>query len=251
MAVSQALANQHDCSTREPCRCLEKYLAWAQRAASNIADYATKVAACDIGAGVQGVIMSCLVVAFDLSGSKRDSPSCLRRLTAVVDLRLLIPLNANANTLIRRLPQSLDRSTPAVSTFPRDATPEPVAVIRNFYRALDHGNVAGILALLHDNISWTEAEGFPYYSGTWEQPQAVRDNLLAPLKRDWYQFTAAADDFVVDGNTVVVFGCYSGTYKKTGKSMVAAFAHRWTVVGGKIATFRMYTDTAKVLESMH
>ena len=44
--------------------------------------------------------------------------------------------------------------------------------------------------VLSPKLSWTEAEGFPYYSGTWRTPQEVVDKLLIPLARDW-------DDFAV------------------------------------------------------
>jgi ketosteroid isomerase-like protein len=49
---------------------------------------------------------------------------------------------------------------------------------------------------------------------------------------------------------VVSLGTYSGTFKKTGRSFSAAFAHVWTVRGDKLARFNMHTDTAKVLEAM-
>ena len=49
---------------------------------------------------------------------------------------------------------------------------------------------------------------------------------------------------------VVSLGVYSGTFKKTGRSFSAAFAHVWTVRGDKLATFNMHTDTAKVLEAI-
>jgi ketosteroid isomerase-like protein len=49
---------------------------------------------------------------------------------------------------------------------------------------------------------------------------------------------------------VVSLGTYSGTFKKTGRSFSAAFAHVWTVRGDKLARFDMHTDTAKVLEAV-
>ena len=49
---------------------------------------------------------------------------------------------------------------------------------------------------------------------------------------------------IAEDSIVVAFGTYTGTYKATGKSMTAAFAHRWEVVAGKIRGFRQYTDTA-------
>jgi ketosteroid isomerase-like protein len=126
----------------------------------------------------------------------------------------------------------------------------PLAVVQDFYAALGRGDVAAVLGLLDPQVEWTEAECFPYYNGTWHGPQAVLDNLLKPLAQDWNDFSATPENFLVDGNRVVTFGIYAGKYKQTGKSMTAPFAHLWTVRGGKLASFLMYTDTAKILEAL-
>ena len=44
---------------------------------------------------------------------------------------------------------------------------KPVDLVRAFYAAVSQGDVPGIVGLLHPDLIWTEAEGFPYYSGTW------------------------------------------------------------------------------------
>jgi hypothetical protein len=126
----------------------------------------------------------------------------------------------------------------------------PVATVRGFYEALGRGDVAAVLSLLDAQVEWTEAERFPYYGGTWRGPQAVLDNLLKPLAADWDAFSAKAHEFIAQGDRVVSLGTYSGTFKKTGRSFSAAFAHVWSVRGGKLAKFNMHTDTAKVLEAM-
>jgi ketosteroid isomerase-like protein len=125
-----------------------------------------------------------------------------------------------------------------------------IHLVQSFYAALARGDVPGVLGLLDDQVRWTEAEKFPYYSGTWVGPQAVLDNLLKRLAEDWESFAASAHDFMAEEDRVVSFGVYSGTYKKTGKLMTAPFAHVWSVADGKITSFLMYTDTAKVLEAM-
>ena len=126
----------------------------------------------------------------------------------------------------------------------------PVDTVRRFYDALGRGDVAAVLSLLDAQVQWTEAERFPYYSGTWQGPQAVLDNLLKPLSSDWEGFSAKAHEFIAEGDRVVSLGTYSGRFKKTGRSFSAAFAHVWTVRGDKIARFDMHTDTAKVLEAL-
>ncbi len=122
----------------------------------------------------------------------------------------------------------------------------PVDLVRAFYAAVARGDVPGVLALLHPDLAWTEAEGFPYYSGTWRQPSDVVEKLLVPLMRDWDDFSAIADDFIVEGDRVVSIGAYAGVSKATGKAMRAAFAHVWRVADGKLQRFDMYTDTLLV-----
>ena len=122
--------------------------------------------------------------------------------------------------------------------------------VRGFYDAVGRGDVPGILALLHRDLAWTEAEGFPYFSGTWHHPHEIVDKLLIPVGRDWDGFLVIPEEFLVDGDRVVTFGAYSGTAKASGKPMRAPFAHRWQVRDGRLARFDMYTDTLLVDRAM-
>lgn len=126
----------------------------------------------------------------------------------------------------------------------------PVETVKRFYDALGRGDVPGLIALLASDITWTEAERFPYYAGTWRTPQQVVDHLLVPVARDWEGFSATPESYVVEGERVVAFGAYGGTYKATGQTMRAPFAHLWTVRAGQIVGFIQYTDTAKVMEAL-
>jgi len=125
-----------------------------------------------------------------------------------------------------------------------------VQIVRAFYDAISRADAATVVSLLHADLHWTEAEGFPYYSGTWRQPQEVLDKLLVPLMRDWDNFSAVADDFIVEGGRVVSLGTYSGVNKTTGRAMRAPFAHVWRVADGKLARFDMYTDTLLIDRAM-
>ena len=118
-------------------------------------------------------------------------------------------------------------------------------IIRGLYAAFANGDVPGVVGALAGDIRWTEAEGFPY-GGTYVGPDAVVDNVFARLGSEWDGFTAIPHSFVAEGETVVALGDYGGTYKATGKSFTAPFAHVWTVHDGKIVRFQQYTDTALV-----
>jgi ketosteroid isomerase-like protein len=127
----------------------------------------------------------------------------------------------------------------------------PVDVVRGFYDALKCGDGPAALSLLNHELEWTEADRFPYYSGTWRSPEEVLNKLLIPLMRDWDGFSAVAHEFISEGNRVASIGTYSGTFKATGKKMNAPFVHTWTVRDGRITKFNMYVDSVKVLETMN
>lgn len=88
---------------------------------------------------------------------------------------------------------------------------QTVSTVRSFYDAIAAGDPGKVLSLLHTDLSWTEAEGFPYFDGTWTQPGDVIEKLLVPLSRDWDGFAVMPEEFITDGKVVVAFGTYSGT----------------------------------------
>ena len=113
------------------------------------------------------------------------------------------------------------------------------------YQAFAKGDVPTVLGVLSPEIDWTEAEGFPY-AGTYHGPRAVLEGVFMRLGSEWNGFAAIADEFIDGGDTIVVLGKYSGTYKKTGKSFQANFAHVWKLQDGKAIRFIQYVDTLLV-----
>jgi ketosteroid isomerase-like protein len=122
----------------------------------------------------------------------------------------------------------------------------PLETVQSFYAALGRRDVHAVLALFAETIEWREAEGFPYFGGTWTRPQQVVEGLLGPLDRDWDEFSARADGFVSEGDEVVAFGTYRGVNRATRLPLFAPFAHRWRVACGRIVAFTQYTDTVLV-----
>ena len=121
--------------------------------------------------------------------------------------------------------------------------------IRNIYKAFATGDVPGVLGLLAPDIHWTEAEGFPY-GGTYVGPDDVLANVFARLGSEWDGFEAVPHTFVAEGDSVVTLGDYGGTYKATGKSFRANFAHVWEVREGKAVRFTQYVDTLLVQRAL-
>ena len=117
--------------------------------------------------------------------------------------------------------------------------------VQNVYHAFAKGDIMAVLGFLRSEIEWTEAEGFPY-GGTYTGPKAVLEGVFMRLGSEWNGFAAVPDEFIDAGDTVVALGKYSGTYKKTGKSFQANFAHVWKIRDGKAITFVQYVDTLLV-----
>lgn len=116
-------------------------------------------------------------------------------------------------------------------------------MLRGGYDAFAVGDIPSVLALMSPTIEWTKAEGGPY-GGIYIGPQAVLEGVFMKLGGEWDGYTAVAHEFVADGSTVVALGQYSGTYKASGKSFKAPFAHVWKFSDGKATSFHQYTDTA-------
>ena len=105
-----------------------------------------------------------------------------------------------------------------------------VAVMRGAYEAFAKGDVAAVLALFDPNIEWNEAEHFTYWTGqSFRGPQAVVNEVLAPLGRDFDGFRIEVRRMVGAGDTVLVEARYRGTAKATGKTLDAQ-AHAITAV---------------------
>jgi ketosteroid isomerase-like protein len=121
--------------------------------------------------------------------------------------------------------------------------------IRGAYAAFAKGDIPAVLAVLDPKVSWTEAEGFPY-GGTYSGPDAVLQGVFMKLGTEWDGYSAAAHEFVTEGDTVVALGEYSGTYKATGKSFKAPFVHVWKFKNGKAVSFEQHTDTMVVQKAL-
>jgi uncharacterized protein len=119
-----------------------------------------------------------------------------------------------------------------------------VDLVRQSYDAFARGDLDGVMADMHTDIEWHQAQGLPhggYYRGLDE----VRRNIFDPLDVEWWdEFTATPDEFLDAGSEVVVLGRYRGVAKRTGKRLDVPFVHVWTVRDGQAVRFRQFLDTA-------
>lgn len=123
--------------------------------------------------------------------------------------------------------------------------------VKAFYDAVAGGNIPVVLSLLDPQCAWNEAENFVYADGNpYVGPQAILMGVFARLAGEWNGFSATPESMTAEGDIVISQGRYRATHKATGKSVIAQFAHAFTVKDGKIARFQQYTDTAQFRDAV-
>lgn len=100
-----------------------------------------------------------------------------------------------------------------------------------------------------DDISWTEAKGFPY-AGTYIGLDNVTKNVFSRLGSEWIDYKFTPEDYVASDDKVVAFGTYTGIYKITGKAFSARVAHVWKLKNSKIISFEQFVDSQPVNDAM-
>jgi ketosteroid isomerase-like protein len=121
-------------------------------------------------------------------------------------------------------------------------------IIQGAYAAFAAGDVPKVLGMMDDDIKWTEAEGFPIYSGTLVGPQQVLDGVFMRLGEIGADFSVNPTRFVAEDDTVVALGTYTWNRHSTGAPAEVEMAHVWTFRDGKIVSFEQHVDTLKVQE---
>ena len=125
----------------------------------------------------------------------------------------------------------------------------PAEVVRRQYVASSTGDLAALRATLAPDVEWTEMAGFPL-AGTYRTPEGVTSHVMEALGRDWEDWVAHDDRYVVDGEDVVVLARYTASYKATGKLLNVRVAHHFIVRDGSIVRFEQFVDTALVRDAM-
>ena len=100
-----------------------------------------------------------------------------------------------------------------------------------------------------EDISWTEAKGFPY-AGTYIGLEEIARNVFSRLASEWNDYKFTPENYLASDDMVVAYGTYTGTYKATGKSFTARVAHVWKLKDRKIVKFEQFVDSQPVNNAM-
>ncbi len=122
----------------------------------------------------------------------------------------------------------------------------PADIIRDFYRKLAAGDAPGALGLMAPDIEWITMW---HYKVDGRGPERVAEGLFKPMMAEWSSASLIPTEFIVQDDTVVSLGDFTGVHGTTGKKATARYAHVWTLKDGKITHFRQYIDTLAVAEA--
>jgi ketosteroid isomerase-like protein len=123
----------------------------------------------------------------------------------------------------------------------------PLTLVQQAYQAFGRGDVEAMLALMSQDFEWGSRypAGVPI-GGVWKG----RDGVLSLLKtlsetEDVLAFTV--QEFIAQGDKVVVLGAEEVRAKPTGRTYHNDWVHVWTVQNGQLARLQTYNDTAVVV----
>lgn len=120
---------------------------------------------------------------------------------------------------------------------------EPVEIVKRSYEAFGRDDMDAVLADMHPEIEWQQAQGLPH-GGVYRGVDEVRRNIFDPLESEWWEtFSAEPEEFLAAGHEVVALGRYRGVAKATGRKLDVPFVHVWTLRDGQAVRFRQFLDT--------
>jgi uncharacterized protein len=123
----------------------------------------------------------------------------------------------------------------------------PLNLVQQAYQAFGRGDVAAMLAAMSENFEWDSRypAGVPI-GGVWKGHDGVL-SLLKTLGETEDVLSFAIQEFIAQGDKVVVLGVEEIRAKSTGRTYRNEWVHVWAVQNGRLARLRTYNDTAAVV----
>lgn len=124
-----------------------------------------------------------------------------------------------------------------------------LAVAERLYVALETDDVPGFLALCSDDVSVRyPAEANLPYGGTWEGREGVARFLDT---HDTAEEILAFEihRMIVEADTVIVLGHFSGRAKPDGREWSTDFVHSLSITNGQLRRWEAFYDTAAAVDA--
>ncbi len=128
---------------------------------------------------------------------------------------------------------------------------ENVSIVKRLYDAFKRREVHSIMDMFSDDavMHGPAPSGVVPWGGTYNGRSGVAQFFKA-LGESLEPQQFDLNDFIAQGNKVVVLGYQKGRVKPTGRPYEIEFVHVWTIRDGKFIEFRVYNDTASLVEAL-
>lgn len=119
------------------------------------------------------------------------------------------------------------------------------------YEAFARGDMETVMSIWNDDIRW-EGANHPALpgSGVTEGKQQIVEQVFGDLPNHYDEFSVSPDEFLEDGETVVVLGHQHSRAKASGQEVQVPFVHVWRMRDGKASRAQILTDTAVIAEAL-
>ena len=128
---------------------------------------------------------------------------------------------------------------------------ENVSMVKRLYDAFKGREAHSIMDMFADDavMHGPAPSGVLPWGGTYNGRSGVAQFFKA-LGESLEPQQFDLNDFIAQNNKVVVLGYQKGRAKPTGRPYETEFVNVWTIRDGKFIEFRVYNDTAALVESL-
>ncbi len=121
---------------------------------------------------------------------------------------------------------------------------ENTKLVEKSYELFKSGDIGTLLNMYSEDASWEVPESETTSFGGKRNGRESIAEFFSLVNDTQENLSFEPQEFIAQGDKVVVLGHYSWRVKATGGEFDSDFAHVVTVKDGKITSFHEYTDTA-------
>ena len=116
----------------------------------------------------------------------------------------------------------------------------PTAVVRRMFAAFGAGDLDALLATVHPDSRWTYYGANPRLSAAEFSGHASVRRFFARILERLEMTEFNTDEFVAEGETVVIFGSEAGTVRANGRAFRNVWSQKYVVRDGLIVEMAEY-----------
>ena len=127
---------------------------------------------------------------------------------------------------------------------------ENVEVLRGAYEAFGRGDMEAVTATWETDIEFEGPNSSRMRKARPYRGKEEVAGLFSGMRDRWEGLLFSPDEFVEQGETVVVLGHLEGRARDTGTDVRVPFVHVWRMREGKVARGQALTDTAVIADAL-